>query len=312
MSPQRLRDELGRAPEGRFNDTVTMAACRPTDVVTRLIAAGCVAADEEADELVAAAPDRATLDAWVGRREQGEPLAWLIGTTQFCGHTVHVDPGVYVPRFQSEELARRAATLLDPEGGLAADLCTGSGAIAVHLMAAAPRVEVVGVDIDVRAVVCARRNGVPAIVADLGQSLPFGSNAFDVVTAVAPYVPTGALHLLPSDVQRYEPMLALDGGHDGLDLVRRIVVSAAHVLRPGGWLLVELGGDQDRALLPTLAGSGFDAAEAWFDEDGDLRGLAAQVTGSGPTERDFVVKAVRARQVRWAGKGTDDDWSPQP
>jgi hypothetical protein len=77
-------------------------------------------------------------------------------------------------------------------------------------------------------------------------------------------------------------------------------------------LLVELGGDQDRALLPTLAGSGFDAAEAWFDEDGDLRGLAAQVTGSGPTERDFVVKAVRARQVRWAGKGTDDDWSPQP
>jgi release factor glutamine methyltransferase len=95
---------------------------------------------------------------------------------------------------------------------------------------------------------------------------------------VAPYVPTGDIRLLPADVQRYEPRLALDGGNDGLDLVRRIVGAAARLLRPGGWLLVELGGDQDRALSPTLATHGFDFAEAWFDEDGDLRGLAAQAT----------------------------------
>jgi len=249
-------------------------------VIDRLMAAGCVAANEEAEELVAAAPDRPTLEAWIRRREQGEPLAWITGTLQFCGHTLRVEPGVYVPRLQSEELARRAAALLGPNGGRAADLCTGAGAIAVHLTTEAPMATVIGVDIDFRAVVCARRNGVLALVADLGQ--PLGSREFDVVTAVAPYVPTGALRLLPADVQRYEPRFALDGGADGLDLVRRIVASAARLLRPGGWLLTELGGDQDKTLLPTLSGSGFDTADTWFDEDGDLRGLAAQATGSGP------------------------------
>jgi release factor glutamine methyltransferase len=245
-------------------------------VINRLGAAGCVAADEEADELLASATDDATLESWIRRREQGEPLAWVTGSLQFCGHRIHVEPGVYVPRVQSEELARRAGRLLTANGGWAADLCTGAGAIAVHLMSAAPTATVIGVDIDIRAVACARRNGVQALVGDLDQ--PFRSGAFEIVTAVAPYVPTGDIRLLPADVQRYEPRLALDGGNDGLDLVRRIVGAAARLLRPGGWLLVELGGDQDRALSPTLATHGFDFAEAWFDEDGDLRGLAAQAT----------------------------------
>jgi release factor glutamine methyltransferase len=260
---------------------VAVSALRPPaeTVINRLRAAGCVAADEEAEDLIAAAPDGNTLEAWLRRREQGEPLAWITGTLRFCGHTLHVDPGVYVPRLQSEDLALRAAALLAAEAGWVADLCTGVGAIAVHLMAEAPAAAVVGIDIDIRAVMCARRNGVPAVLADLDQSLC--SKAFDLVTAVAPYVPTGQLRLLPVDVQRYEPRLALDGGDDGLDLVRRIVVSAARLLRPGGWLLTELGGQQDRALSPTLAASGFDPATPWFDEDGDLRGIAAQATGSG-------------------------------
>ncbi|MGH9206390.1 MAG: N5-glutamine methyltransferase family protein [Acidimicrobiales bacterium] len=249
-------------------------------VTSRLIAAGCVAADDEADELLAAAPDDATLEMWIRRRERGEPLAWITGALQFCGHTVHVDPGVYVPRLQSEELAFRAASLLAVNGGRAADLCTGAGAIAVHLGAEAPAATVVGVDIDIRAALCARRNGVLAIAADLES--PLRSKTFDVVTAVAPYVPTRELGLLPRDVQRYEPRVSLDGGDDGLDLVRRIVVSAARLLQPGGWLLVELGGDQDRALSPTLVESGFDNVERWHDEDGDLRGLAAQATGVDP------------------------------
>jgi release factor glutamine methyltransferase len=260
---------------------VAVSVFRPVaqTVIDRLMVAGCVAADEEADELVAAAPDDNTLEVWIRRREQGEPLAWITGTLQFCGHMLCVDPGVYVPRFQSEELARRASTLLAANGGWAVDLCTGAGAIAAHVMAEAPAATVIGVDIDMRAVVCARRNRVHALLGDLDQ--PLRSNAFDVVTAVAPYVPTGELRLLPADVQRYEPRRTLDGGDDGLDLVRRIVVSAGRLLRPGGWLLTELGGEQDRALSPTLAASGFYVVEPWFDEDGDLRGLAAQAAGSG-------------------------------
>ncbi|HEX6237207.1 MAG TPA: HemK/PrmC family methyltransferase [Acidimicrobiales bacterium] len=239
----------------------------------RLAAAGCVAADEEADELTASAPDGATLEAWARRREQGEPLAWIVGSVQFCGRTVHVDPGVYVPRWQSEDLARRAAGLL-PAGGRAADLCTGAGAIAAHLAAESPTATVVGVDIDPRAVACAGRNGVAAVVGDADG--PLRPGAFDLVTAVAPYVPTGELPFLPADVQRHEPRRALDGGHDGLDVVRRVVAEAARLLRPGGWLVTEVGGEQDRALGPTLAACGFDAATPWFDEDGDLRGIAAR------------------------------------
>jgi release factor glutamine methyltransferase len=242
------------------------------DGVDRLAAAGCVAADEEARDLVAHAPDAATLDAWVARREQGEPLAWITGRACFCGRDVYVEPGVYVPRVQTEELARRAADVLPP-GGRAVDLCTGSGAIAVHVRAAVPSVCVVGVDVDAGAVACARRNGVPAIVADAG-SVPLRSRVADVVTAVAPYVPSDAMQFLAADVRRHEPLVAVDGGTDGLDVVRPVVSEAARLVRPGGVLLLELGGDQDAALVPIVETAGFTTLDAWRDEHGELRGVA--------------------------------------
>jgi release factor glutamine methyltransferase len=153
------------------------------------------------------------------------------------------------------------------------DLCTGSGAVATQLIAEVPPARVVGVEIDPRAAACARRNGVPTVLGDLGESLR--PRSFDLVTAVAPYVPTGDLRLLPADVQRYEPRRALDGGKDGLAVVRRVVAAAARLLRPGGWLVVEVGGEQDRRLGSDLAAAGFEPATTWFDEDGDLRGLMA-------------------------------------
>ncbi|HEY8544568.1 MAG TPA: methyltransferase domain-containing protein [Acidimicrobiales bacterium] len=263
------------------------------DVVTeRLLAAGCVAAEEEAEELVAAAPDPATLDAWLSRREQGEPLAWIVGSMAFAGRPLRVAPDVFVPRAQTEELAARAtdrlraaAAAADVPGGpgrraRAADLCTGAGAVAAHLAAEVPGAAVVGVDIDARAVACARDNGVPAVVGDVDRP-PLRARSFDVVTAVAPYVPTGEIAYLPADVRRYEPRQALDGGADGLDLVRRVVAAAATLLRPGGWLVTEVGGDQDRALAPALAAAGFGPATPWYDEDGDLRGLAAPRSETG-------------------------------
>jgi len=247
-------------------------------VVDRLVAAGCVAAEAEAADLLAAAPDRDTLERWLARREQGEPLAWITGTLRFCGRPIHVARGVYVPRFQSEDLAWRATSRL-PERGCALDLCTGAGAIAAHLRASVPGARVVGVDLDPRAAGCARRNGVPSLVGDLDAPLRPGA-LVDLVTAVAPYVPTAQLALLPGDVQRYEPRLALDGGADGLDLVRRVVDAAIRVLRPGGWLLVEVGADQDQELGPTLGAGAFDEVTAWRDDEGDLRGIAARRSDS--------------------------------
>lgn len=243
----------------------------------RLAAAGFLAAGEEAGELVAAAPDAATLQTWLRRRERGEPLAWIVGYVTFCGHRVRVDRGVYVPRRQTEPLARRAAALL-PAAGRAADLCTGSGAVAVHLAGAGAAV--VGTDVDPRAVACARGNGVVAVRTDLARGLRGG--VFDVVTAVAPYVPTDQLRLLPADVVRYEPHHALDGGGDGLDLIRRVVHAAARLLRRGGSLVTEVGGDQDEVLGPVLAGAGFGPPEWLVDADGDLRGVCARCVSRPP------------------------------
>ncbi|HEY6532887.1 MAG TPA: HemK/PrmC family methyltransferase, partial [Acidimicrobiales bacterium] len=235
---------------------------RDEEVVERLRAAGCVAAEAEADEMLAASPDPSALDRWVARREDGEPLAWIVGATTFCGRRIVVEPGVYVPRPQTEELARRAAALL-PDGGRALDLCTGSGAVAAHLAASVPSAAVVATDLEERAVRCARRNGVTSLVADLAE--PFRPiAALEVITAVAPYVPTDALRLLPADVQRHEPRLALDGGDDGLELVRRIVEAAGVLLTPGGHLLVEVGADHDAALSSTFTEHGFEPAAGWF------------------------------------------------
>jgi release factor glutamine methyltransferase len=190
---------------------------------------------------------------------------------------------------------RAAGHLSDQRTARAADLFTGTGAVAVHLMAARPRAQVVAVDVDRRAVTCARRNGVTVVLADLGAlDAPFHAGVFDVVTAVAPYVPTGELHLLPADVLRHEPWRSLDGGDDGLRFVRGIVGSAARILRPGGWLLLEVGGGQDRALDPTLTAAGFCPAEPWSDQDGDLRGVVAQL---------MAKRRFRARVVNVAPRG---------
>jgi release factor glutamine methyltransferase len=210
----------------------------------------------------------------VQRREGGEPLAWITGRAVFGALVLHVAPGVYVPRRQTEELVRRAAAVL-PAGGTAVDLCTGCGAIAASLSEADPDAVVIGVELDHAAARCAKRNGVMVVVGDLATPL-HAPCTVDVVTAVAPYVPTAARRLLPADVQRHEPARALDGGDDGLAAVRRVVEHAASLLRPGGHLLIELGGEQDGALAPHLARHRFAEVDPWRDDDGDLRGLCAR------------------------------------
>ncbi|HXY45853.1 MAG TPA: hypothetical protein VEH29_16825, partial [Acidimicrobiales bacterium] len=165
-----------------------------------LAGAGFVAAEEEAAELAACAGgDAELLESFVERRLRGEPLAWITGSVWFCGVRMRVDPGVYVPRWQSEALACRAVERL-PAGGAAIDVCTGAGAVAKTLMTGRPGARVVASDIDEAAVACARANGVTAYHGDLFAPLPQAlAGAVDVVVGVVPYVPTTALALLPRD-----------------------------------------------------------------------------------------------------------------
>ena len=246
------------------------------DLAALLARAGCVAAEEEAAELARSADgDAALLASLVQRRLTGEPLAWVTGRTDFGDLCVRVDPGVYVPRWQSLPLARRAAARL-PDAGTAIDLCTGSGAIAATLRAARPAARVVATDCDPRAVACARTNGVEAYRGDLFTGLPDAVRGeTDVVVAVVPYVPTAALDVLPRDTLRFEDASLYDGGPDGTDLLRRVVHEAPRFLRAGGALLLELGGDEATLLHPVLHGLGYRSVRTWADEDGDVRGLEA-------------------------------------
>ena len=238
-----------------------------------------MAADEEAAELLAVAPDDATLSALVARRTSGEPLAWITGTARFCGLDIVVEPGVYVPRWQSEAVARRAVDLL-PAEGTAVDLCTGSGAIASVLQNARPLACVVATEIDPLASTCARRNGVDVREGRLFDPLPDElTGAVDVMVGVLPYVPTGALHLLPRDVLEFEPRLALDGGADGLDLVGEAVDGSGRWIRPGGWLLLEVGGDQVDVTRARFTTAGYETLIVVTDGDGDPRAVAGRRAG---------------------------------
>jgi release factor glutamine methyltransferase len=261
----------------------------PGDVgaLTELLAgAGFVAAGEEAEELLArAAGDRALLDELVERRLTGEPLAWITGRELFCDIEIVVDPGVYVPRWQSEQLARRAAERL-PASGVAIDLCTGCGAIARVLMAEHPGARVLATETDARAVANARANGVEVYAGDLLEPLPPDlAGQVDVVVGVVPYVPTGELSLLQRDTFTFETPLSYDGGEDGTGILRRALRDSTRVLRSGGAILLELGGDQAELLRDEVAQLGYDDLVVLSDEYGDVRGIEAALRAPGRTPR---------------------------
>ena len=246
-------------------------------MTARLAAAGFVAAEEEAGILTAAADgDPGRLETLVARRLTGEPLAWIVGHTEFAGHQVSVLPGVYVPRPHTELMAARAAALLPPDG-VAVDACTGSGAVALALALARPGARVVATDADPTAVACARANGVDARLGDLLAPVAAElAGRADVVVAVVPYVPTPALPLLQRDALRFESPLAYDGGPDGARLLHRLAADATALLRPGGHLLAELGGDQAGPMEAELAALGYGHVRVLADDDGDPRAVEAR------------------------------------
>jgi len=245
-------------------------------IVRRLAEAGCVAPEEEASELLeAAGDDLSLLEALVARRMTGEPLAWVTGWADFAGERLRVDAGVYVPRWQTEALVRRAIELL-PGNGLAADLCTGSGAIALALAKAWPLARVVATDIDEAACRCAAANGVEVYRGNLAEPLPEELKGhFDLVIAVVPYVPTDQIAFLPRDFREFEPLASLDGGPRGTRLLEQAVLAGAALLHEGGSMLLELGGDEADLLAGPLGDAGFGGLRRHEDEDGDLRGIEA-------------------------------------
>ncbi len=243
----------------------------PSALVTRLRAAGCVFAEDEARLLISAAGTADDLIAMVDRRAAGLPLEHVLGWAEFCGLRIALDEGVFVPRRRTEFLVRQAGALAEP-GALVVDLCCGSGAVGAALTAAtagAGRVELHAADIDPAAVRCARRNLAFAEVyqGDLYAALPPTLRGrVDVLVANAPYVPTNAVALMPPEARIHEPRMALDGGSDGLDVVRRVAAAARGWLAPGGSLLVETSERQAANAVEAFTVGGLTARVARSDE----------------------------------------------
>ena len=244
---------------------------RPRSViVTRLRDAGCVFAEDEARLLISAARTPADLAAMVDRRAGGLPLEHVLGWAEFCGLRIAVDPGVFVPRRRTEFLVHQAAALAQPRA-VVIDLCCGSGAVGAALVAVLERVELYAVDLDPAAVHCARRNlaagGGQVYVGDLYEPLPaMLRGRVDVLVANAPYVPTEAVGLMPPEARIHEPRVALDGGADGLDVLRRVIAAAPRWLAPGGYLLVETSEHQVPQAVETIARNGLIPRVASSDE----------------------------------------------
>jgi release factor glutamine methyltransferase len=235
--------------------------------VTRLRAAGCVFAEDEARLLVAAARTPAELADMVDRRVAGLPLEQVVGWAEFCGLRIAVAPGVFVPRRRTEFLVRQAIALARPGAGPAGpgpvvvDLCCGSGAVGAALATALGPAGLYAVDIDPVAVACARRNlgasGGRVYQGDLYEPLPAALRGrVAVLAANVPYIPTEEIALLPAEARVYEPRAALDGGTDGLDVLRRVAAEAPRWLAPGGHLLSETSERQAPRAVEALAGAG--------------------------------------------------------
>jgi len=249
------------------------AGAERSRLVATLQAAGFIAAEEEADELLAAASSSEHLATMLARRMNGEPTAWITGVTRFLGSPLAIKPGVYVPRWHTESIARHAAGHLGA-GGAAADLCTGSGAIAAYLVALRPTARIIATDIDPSAVACARSNGIEAYVSDLFENIPLEwRERLDVIVAVPPYVPEAMLKLLPRDVVAHEPRRALVGGESGLDVVDRIIAGCCDWLRPGARLVIEVGVDQVDEVARRFEAVSLSTCGLISDDGGDLRGV---------------------------------------
>lgn len=216
----------------------------------------------------------------VRRRAQREPLQHLLGTVEFLGLTLKSDVRALIPRPETEQLCEMLAAQAKEEScpwkrGRIADVGTGTGCIALALANALPEASVAAFDVSEDALALAGENAARCGLANRvtfsrSNLLSAAGGGFDLVIANLPYIPSGEIASLQPEVQR-DPRAALDGGADGLDLVRRLLPEAAQRLRPGGVLALELGINQPAILASELASHGFRDSKILKDLQGRER-----------------------------------------
>jgi release factor glutamine methyltransferase len=222
----------------------------------------------------------------VRRRGEREPLQHIVGSTSFCGFDIAVNRDVLVPRPETELLAEKAVQFLsglEKPSPAALDFGTGSGCLAIVLAVKCPSAELHAVDVSPAAIETARRNAARHDVSrriqfhpgDGFAALPAGLR-FDLIVSNPPYIPSGEISTLQREVRDFDPVLALDGGADGLAFYRRLAAESASFLHSGGRLTLEMGDDQASAVSALLDAAGWSVETVEKDYSGRERILIAR------------------------------------
>ena len=219
--------------------------------------------------------------AMTARRLAGEPMAYITGSWEFYGVPLEVSRDVLIPRPDTEVMVEAAVKLFEGRNGRPRilDLCTGSGCVGIALAVQMPGARVVLVDNDHKALSLCRRNvqlngldvRVMCIDADVTQKPPMLLGKFDLITCNAPYIPTAEIETLDSSVKDYEPWQALDGGEDGLDIIRPVIDLWKSVLKDRGTIMLEIGEGQSLEVQMLLTQAGFTQVGALRDTGGTDR-----------------------------------------
>lgn len=251
------------------------------------------AGDKPLRDLTAA--EKACFDELLARRLNGEPLAHITGRQQFCGVELLAGPQALVPRIETELLAQKAMEKIrarmdghDASGVVVLDACTGSGNLPLVYASHFKDVKIFAADLSVDAVELAKRNAeftgltdrVQFAVGDLLQPAEDMGllGRVDVLSCNPPYISSKKVGLMVDEISRHEPVLAFDGGPFGISIVQRLLTDAPRFLKPGGWLVFEVGLGQGDAVFKRLEkSSGYDVLESMSDDKGNVRVLAARL-----------------------------------
>lgn len=215
----------------------------------------------------------------VKRRAAAEPVAYLVGHREFFSLDFDLKPGVFIPRPDTEILVLAALDVLkDKSSTEVLELCSGSGCVAVSIAKNHASARLTAVEISPQVIETTRRNvlkhqvegRISVVQGDLFEPIPAEAR-FDLIVSNPPYVQQGEIAGLAADIRDHEPHLALDGGADGLDVIRRLVRESIHRLKPGGWLMFELSPEQAEAAMQLMNEAGFEQVGVKNDLSGQGR-----------------------------------------
>jgi len=252
----------------------------------------CAGLDLDLTALIAASARRITtdeagiLESFMQRRLAGEPVARILGVKEFWGLLFQLSPATLVPRPDTETIVEFALEISRREDNVGpprriADIGTGSGAILLALLSEWCDATGIGTDISLTALHTAAHNAQRLGLASratfiAGNYAAALSGPFDIIVSNPPYIRTSEIAALEREVRDYDPLLALDGGSDGLDAYRAIIPQAVQVLAPGGALIVEAGHDQSGSILQLMAAAGLTVS---IPPKLDLAGIPRAVAG---------------------------------